>query len=87
MTEKQAEHFLTAQRIASVALGIKPAETRASLTIREVRAIMRNENIGLRAAGKLFTIRWPRFTVKLLDDIGSWPSSEPELWAVQEAFR
>lgn len=45
-----------------------------------------NAGSDMRAAANAVTRRYPKITLGALEEIGSWPSSEPRLAALQRAF-
>lgn len=51
--------------------------------IEWIRFVMRNDGLPVDAAARQFSRQYPAAFADILDRIGSWPSSEPELAALQ----
>lgn len=73
--------------------GIFPAPTRSreegtSVTraARKIRAIRDEQGVSWELAARLFASKYPSLALDVMDRVGSWPSSEPEIRALQKVW-
>ena len=53
----------------------------------EIRHLHRSEGMTLDQAARIFTSRHPDVALRAMERLGSWPSSEPELAALQRTWK
>lgn len=60
--------------------------TSVASAMRKIRAL-HDEGVSWEAAARTFMIRYPNHALDVMDRVGTWPSSEPEIRALQKVWR
>lgn len=62
-------------------------ETSVARAARKIREIRAAHGGSLQLAARIFASRYERLAYEVMDRVGSWPSSEPEIRALQKVWR
>lgn len=61
-------------------------ETSVTRAARKIRAIRDEQGVSWELAARIFASRYERLAYEVMDRVGSWPSSEPEIRALQKVW-